>query len=65
LAQNNAGEYNVKRALIESVLGGSNYFLTQGKATFFNIQQQPGVPAQQAIQNESMFEGWKYESINN
>ena len=30
VSQTNNGAYNVKRALIESISGGSNYFLTEG-----------------------------------
>lgn len=64
LAQDNSGEYSIKRVLIESILGGSSFFITQGNAVFVNIQQQSGLPQQQAIKNDIIFEGWKYETEN-
>jgi hypothetical protein len=70
LAQINSGAYNIKRGLIESIYGGSNYFLTQGKAAIVNVPIQQGIPGappvavQQGIQDERIFEGWKYESNN-
>ena len=64
LSKCNHGEYSVKRALIESVSGGSNYFLTHGKETAITLPTQQGIPEQEAIQTESLFEGWKHESNN-
>ena len=64
-AQSGSGVYSIKRALIESVEGGSNYFVTQGKATLVPIPHHPGMPQmgiqQQGIHDERIFEGWKHE----
>jgi hypothetical protein len=64
-AQSGSGTYSIKRALIESVAGGSNYFVTQGKVTLVPILQHPGMPQigiqQQGIHDERVFEGWKHE----
>jgi len=65
LAQSGAG-YSIKRALIESIVGGSDYFVTQGKATLVPMHNQPGMPQfgvqRQGIQDERIFEGWLHES---
>jgi len=66
-ANTNSGEYSIKRGLIESISGGSDFFITQGRATF--VQMHPnhlkmppmGIP-QEGIQDERIFEGWKHES---
>ena len=64
LARSDTGEYDIKRALIESISGGSSYNHVNGKVTFINLQQQPNAPPQQAIQHEIIFEGWEHESNN-
>jgi hypothetical protein len=64
LARVNSGEYKLKKALIESISGGSNYFVTRGKISEAAIQQLPSTPPQQAIKHETVFEGWKYENSN-
>lgn len=58
--------YNVKRALLESIVGGCYFYETSGKRTAVNVQN-PTNPAisQQAIQDERIFDGWKYESDTN
>jgi len=52
----NNGEYEIKRGLIESISGGSDYFTTQGRISLVEIN------GQQGIQNEKLFEGWKHEN---
>jgi hypothetical protein len=68
MAQSGNGSYNIKRALIESIAGGSDYFITQGRATLVPMVNQPGMPQfgvpQQGIQDERIFEGWKHEPDN-
>lgn len=65
LSQTNGGVYNVKRVLIESVVGGSNYFATQGAVSVLPGPPNgmiPGMPAGQTfIQDDRQFEGWKYD----
>ncbi len=46
----------MKRALIESIRGGSHYFITEGNLS--KIQQGVNV----LINDQRIFEGWKYES---
>lgn len=65
VSQSNDGAYNVKRALIESVYGGSNYFVTEGVVKQIAVPSNPGQVPQQAIQTTKIFEGWKYEPNNN
>lgn len=65
VSQSNNGAYNVKRALIESVYGGSNYFVTEGVVKQIAVPGNPGQVPQQAIQTTKIFEGWKYESNSN
>lgn len=65
VSQSNGGAYNVKRALIESVSGGSNYFVTEGVVKQIAVPGNPGQVSQQEIQITKIFEGWKYESNNN
>lgn len=65
VSQSNGGAYNVKRALIESIYGGSNYFVTEGVVKQVTVPGSPGQVPQQAIQTTKIFEGWKYESHHN
>ncbi len=61
--------YNVKRAVIESLYGGSDYFLTEGRIIKVvsqgnKIPSSPGnvpVPTQQ-LKDERLYEGWKHEN---
>ena len=66
VSQVNNGEYNVTRALIESIDGGRDAFVTEGTVTRITVQGIPGQPPQQAIQSTKLFEGWKHgeQSIN-
>lgn len=58
LAGTNAAPYAFKRALIESVEGGSHVFMSEGTLTQQPVQLQPGV-IQHAINDNRSFEGWK------
>jgi hypothetical protein len=49
--------YSFKRALIESVTGGGNYFISEGVLTKSMISLQPGA-SQQVINDQRTFEGW-------
>lgn len=60
LSQINGGAYNVSRALIESIDGGNDAFVTEGMIKKVSVQSIPGQPAQQAIQTTKVFEGWKH-----
>lgn len=53
------GEYSVRRCLLESVIGGSDYYVTEGSVA-------KGVTAdgQLGIQNKTKFTGWRHESAS-
>lgn len=55
--------YNFRRAIIESVDGGTDVFVSEGILTQEQITVQPGLPAQTAIKDKREFEGWKHESL--
>ncbi|GHT88375.1 peptidase [Spirochaetia bacterium] len=58
LGSNPQAQYVYKRALIESIDGGSYYFSSEGILTRQMIQVQPGL-LQAAINDQRTFEGWK------
>lgn len=64
VSRTNGGAFDVKRVLIESIDGGSNYFITAGVVKQIDIPLNPGQVPQQAIQTTKIFEGWKYEANN-
>lgn len=60
LANNASVDYSFRRVLIESILGGTHVFVSQGTL----IQQQiqiPNMPPQTAIDDRRIFEGWRHE----
>jgi hypothetical protein len=61
--------HSIKRALVESIEGGSYYHLRQGKALFvfvpINIPGTKSTEFKQYPDEERIFEGWKYEQIAN
>jgi len=57
LGENNFFQYVCKRALIESIHGGSHCFVTEG--ILKRITQDTNI----VINNQIIFEGWKYESL--
>lgn len=58
MANTNGGAYSIKRGLIESVDGGNDYYLTQGKVTQVNLPN-----GQRGINDERIFEGWKRDEL--
>lgn len=65
LSSTNAGVYKVKRAIIESIDGGCDSFITEGtiQKITFNAPGQPNPSLGQiAFQTTKSFEGWKHES---
>ncbi|GHV94190.1 peptidase [Spirochaetia bacterium] len=50
--------YSIKRALLESIIGGGNYFVSDGILTQQMMQIQPGM-MQQVINDQRTFEGWR------
>lgn len=61
LGTNQQASYAFKRGLLESINGGSNYFVSEGVISRRMITVQPGVQ-QAALQDERTFEGWKHEA---
>lgn len=60
----NGGAYSVTRALIESIDGGCDSFVTEGVIKQVTVPGVQGQVPQQAIQTTKAFEGWKHEAIN-
>lgn len=59
MAGQNTRDYEFRRALIESIKGGSHSFVSKGKLTKL---KQPGVAAEE-IRDDRTFEGWTYEHV--
>lgn len=57
LATKNPYHYSLRRALIESVEGGCDVFLSEGTLTKHNLQN-----GQVATHDNRIFEGWKHEN---
>ncbi|MGA2143029.1 MAG: ATP-dependent Clp protease proteolytic subunit [Brevinematales bacterium] len=55
LGSNISADYSITRALVESLDGGSDYFISDGRITKFQNPQ--GI----AINDQRIFEGWKHE----
>ena len=55
------GEYAVRRGLLESVNGGSDYFLTEGRIIHLMLQNAPE-GFNEALRNEIIFEGWRHDN---
>jgi Serine dehydrogenase proteinase len=53
--------YSCRRALIDSVPGGTDFFVSEGAITQQPVQIQPGV-TQIAIEDRRAFEGWRHEN---
>jgi hypothetical protein len=54
-------EYRFKRCLVETVLGGSHEFVSEGTLMRRQIQQSPGV-LQFAVEDRRTFEGWRHSN---
>lgn len=66
IASTNGGEYCVRRGLIESLSGGSHYFVSQGKLIAPAPAGGHGAPAPKpGFIDDQKFVGWKHESIAN
>ncbi len=58
LSSNSPYSYSLRRALIESIQGGCDVFLSEGSLTKQSLPN-----GQSAIQDNRTFEGWKHESV--
>lgn len=61
LGQEQTAPYEFRRALIESVHGGSHVHISKGTLQKRQIQLQPGLIGN-AVQDERTFEGWRHEN---
>ena len=59
LGMENAKNYCLPRAFVESVAGGSHCFYSEGKLARTQVQPKPGV-VQLGIQDNRTFEGWRH-----
>ncbi len=59
LGGNPQATYSLKRCLIESIPGGTNYFISEGALTLQQAQTQTGV-VQRIVQDQRTFEGWRH-----
>ncbi len=59
LATKNPFQYTLRRALIESVEGGTDVFISEGTLAKHNLPN-----AQIATQDSRTFEGWRHENLN-
>lgn len=63
LGSNSEISYNFRRALLESINGGTDVCVSEGILRKQTVTFQAGLPAQTAINDERRFEGWKHESL--
>lgn len=61
LGTNSQVNYTFRRALIESIAGGCDVFISQGQLNRQPVQIQPGI-TQIAIKDSRTFEGWRHEA---
>lgn len=68
IGANQNADYTCRRVLLESIEGGTDVYLTEGKLTKSTqtINQPPPMPAlnRSVIENQMNFEGWKHEENN-
>ncbi len=54
-----SADYDLRRAMIESPIGGSHTFVSQGTIALQEIEVAPGV-FQNAVNDQRTFEGWRF-----
>jgi len=57
----NEADYCFRRALIESVAGGTHVFISEGKLSKRQVQTQPNV-VETRVHDQRLFEGWRTEN---
>ncbi|AEB14026.1 SDH family Clp fold serine proteinase [Treponema succinifaciens] len=61
IGNDGARTYSIKRTLVESLPGGTDCFVSEGRFARVSIPPMPQNPVQQiAIQDQRIFEGWKH-----
>jgi hypothetical protein len=63
LGEQNNVTYELRRALVESVDGGSHRFVSEGQLTKHRIVDENTGVVREGVQDTRTFEGWKYEHI--
>lgn len=61
LGTNQSANYTLRRALIESIEGGTHVFVSEGIFTRQRLTNQFGIP-QEVIADQRTFEGWRHET---
>ena len=61
LGTNQSANYTLRRALIESIKGGTHVFVSEGIFTRQRLTNQFGIP-QEVIADQRTFEGWRHET---
>ena len=54
------GAYAVRRAFLESITGGSDYYITEGQIVHVRLADAPA-GVNEAIQNNIFYDGWRHE----
>lgn len=61
LGAESSKDYTIKRTLIESLAGGTDCFVSEGRFSRLEIPSVPGTSMQQmTFQDQRVFEGWKH-----
>ena len=54
--------FSYRRGLIESLYNGTDVFVSEGQYVKDHFLQAPGMPPQETIQKQYIYEGWKHEN---
>ena len=60
---NNQAEYALRRAIIESVEGGTHAFVSEGTMVRQHVESQPGVMTY-IVNDQRRFEGWRHSDVS-
>jgi hypothetical protein len=61
LGASQSREYSERRALLESVAGGCDYFVSEGVLSKFQVPSPAGM--QDGLRDVRVFEGWRHETV--
>jgi len=63
LGTNTRQSYTYRRVLLESISGGCDVFVSEGFLNRVQVPVAPGMPPQDGIQDQRVFEGWRHENV--
>lgn len=63
LGNTDVSMYSHRRVILESIYGGCDVFVSEGRLIRQQVQIQPGFPPQEAINDSRTFEGWRKENV--